>query len=311
LEIGVVGCGAMGSIYAALFAESGHNVFVVDTNIAHVEAIKRSGLKITGASGERVIKFQAYTAVPPRKAELLVVAVKAMHIASAIPAIRALITPKTMLVTIQNGLGAAEELVRTIKHRKTFVGVAQGFGASMPKPGLIHHSDMKAIRIGSFQPAPEGNRLGHLLNDLTSIWQNAGFETYSERDIRVAQWEKLICNVAYSPLCALTGMTLGEVLRNEYISKISRAAAVEAWEIARDHNIPLNFDDPVKEVRNFGERMPNAKPSVLLDIEAGRPSEIDVINGAVPIEAEKVGSSAPVNSTLTNLVRSLERTRYE
>jgi 2-dehydropantoate 2-reductase len=299
----------MGSIYAALFADSGHDVFVVDTNVSHVKAINQNGLKITGASGDRTIRLEAFTEAPLKKADIVIVAVKAMYLTSAVPAIRTLIDSGSIIVTIQNGLGGAESLAGVIKHRNFLIGVAQGFGASILEPGLIHHSDMKSIRIGRLQSIAGDDSQEQLLNDVTKIWQHAGFEAYAEQDIRAVQWEKLICNVAYSSLCALTGMTLGEVLGDEYIGNISRAAAIEAWEVARAHNILLSFDDPVKEIRDFGERMPNAKPSVLLDIEAGRPSEILFISGAVPIEAKKVGKTAPVNNTLTGLVRSLERCR--
>ncbi|HIF73634.1 MAG TPA: 2-dehydropantoate 2-reductase [Porticoccaceae bacterium] len=309
MKIAVVGCGAMGSIYAALFADSGHDVFVVDTNVSHVKAINQNGLKITGASGDRTIRLEAFTEAPLKKADIVIVAVKAMYLTSAVPAIRTLIDSGSIIVTIQNGLGGAESLAGVIKHRNFLIGVAQGFGASILEPGLIHHSDMKSIRIGRLQSIAGDDSQEQLLNDVTKIWQHAGFEAYAEQDIRAVQWEKLICNVAYSSLCALTGMTLGEVLGDEYIGNISRAAAIEAWEVARAHNILLSFDDPVKEIRDFGERMPNAKPSVLLDIEAGRPSEILFISGAVPIEAKKVGKTAPVNNTLTGLVRSLERCR--
>ena len=305
----MVGCGAMGSIYAALFSDSGHDVFVVDTNVSHVKAINQNGLKITGASGNRTIRLEAFTKAPLKKADIVIGAVKAMYLISAAPAIRTLIDSRSIIVTIQNGLGGAESLAGVIKHRNFLIGVAQGFGASILKPGLIHYSDMKSIRIGRLQSITGADSQEQLLNDVTKIWQDAGFEAYAEQDIRAVQWEKLICNVAYSSLCALTGMTLGEVLGDEYIGNISRAAAIEAWEVARAHNILLSFDDPVKEIQDFGERMPDAKPSVLLDIEAGRPSEILFISGAVPIEAEKVGKTAPVNNTLTGLVRSLERCR--
>lgn len=91
-----------------------------------------------------------------------------------------------------------------------------------------------------------------------------------------------------------------------HIGPVSRAAATEAYGVALARGISLPFDDPIAHVRAFAARMPDAKPSVLLDLQAGRASEVGVINGAVPREAEKVGISAPVNATLTGLVRALE-----
>jgi 2-dehydropantoate 2-reductase len=91
------------------------------------------------------------------------------------------------------------------------------------------------------------------------------------------------------------------------VGPISRAAATEAFEVARALGIALGFEDPVAHVRAFAGRMPLAKPSVLLDVEAGRPSEVGVINGAVVREAARAGVPAPVNDTLTRLVLALER----
>lgn len=123
------------------------------------------------------------------------------------------------------------------------------------------------------------------------------------------QWERLICNVAYSALCALTGMVIGEVLDDPEIGPVSRAAAIEAWSVARARGVAISVEDPVAHVREFAARMPSAKPSVLLDVEAGRISEIDVINGAIVREAKKADMFAPVNATLTGLVKALEQRR--
>jgi 2-dehydropantoate 2-reductase len=122
------------------------------------------------------------------------------------------------------------------------------------------------------------------------------------------QWEKLICNVAYSGLSALTGMTVGEIMDNPGIGAVSRAAATEAWRIGKLCGVAIDVADPVTHVRAFGTRVYRAKPSVLLDHEIKRPSEIDVINGAIPREAAKLGAEAPVNATITALVKEKERT---
>jgi 2-dehydropantoate 2-reductase len=86
-------------------------------------------------------------------------------------------------------------------------------------------------------------------------------------------------------------------------------AAVEAWKIGKAKGVAMQTEHPVQMVRDFAARMPDAKPSVLLDIEAGRLSEVGFINGAIPLEAQKLGLAAPVNQTLTGLVHSLELSR--
>ena len=144
------------------------------------------------------------------------------------------------------------------------------------------------------------------VRQIAAMWASAGFDAAAVDDILAMQWGKLICNVAYSAPCAITGMTVGEVRDHPLIGAISRAAASEAFGVARKLGVELAFDDPVEEVREFAARMPGAKPSVLLDIEAGRVSEVDVINGAVPEQAKKIGAAAPINAALTTLVQTLE-----
>lgn len=301
-SVAVVGCGAMGSIYAGLLADAGHRVLAVDTNQAHVAAINRQGLRVSGASGDRVVALEAHSAPPHQAVDLIVIAVKAAHAATAAAGASVLMGAETLVLTIQNGLGAAEAVAAEVGPERLIVGVAQGFGASLPEPGHAHHNDMKAIRFGAYGALDPAS-----VEAVAAGWRAAGFDTAAVADILAMQWEKLICNVAYSAPCAITGMTVGEVMDHPEMGAVSRAAATEAWRVARALGIGIDVADPVALVRDFAGRMPAARPSVLLDLEAGRISEVDVINGAIPREAAKAGLTAPVNETLTALVRTLER----
>lgn len=302
MNIAVVGCGAMGSIYAGLLADAGNDVVAVDTNERHVDTINRQGLRVSGASGDRTVTLRAFTTPPPRPVDLLIIAVKAAHAASAAAAARPLVGPGTRILTIQNGLGAADAVAEALGGERLIVGVAQGFGASLPAPGHAHHNDMKAIRMGAY-----GALAAVEVDAVAGTWRDAGFDASAVADILAMQWEKLICNVAYSAPCALTGLTVGDVMDDDDVGPVSRAAAIEAWHVARALGVAIGVDDPVALVREFAGRMPSAKPSVLLDIEAGRISEVGVINGAVPVQARAAGLEAPVNATLTGLVKALER----
>lgn len=304
-RIAVVGCGAMGSIYAGLLASAGNDVLAVDRSAAHIDAIARHGLRVSGASGDRTVAVDAHTDVPdvgPAGVDLVILAVKAGQVAEAAAASRRLLGPDTLVLTIQNGLGSAEVVAAEVGEDRLLVGVAAGFGASRPEPGHVHHNDMKAIRMGAHVGVA-----AERVEAVARLWRDAGFDAEATDDIAAMQWEKLICNVAYSAVCALSGATLGEVLDHPELGRVSRAAATEAWSVALDLGVAIDVADPVEHVRAFGARMPAAKPSVLLDLEAGRPSEIDVINGAVGREAARIGRDAPVNDTLTDLVLALER----
>jgi 2-dehydropantoate 2-reductase len=300
-RIAVLGCGAMGSIYAGLLASAGHEVICISRNTRHVAAINKNGLRVSGASGDRTVQVRAVTQAPNDKVEVLVIGLKARDIPSVVEA-KHMLNEQSIIVTIQNGLGSAETVAKLLGKEQLVVGIAQGFGASLPEPGHSHHNGMKALRLGAYAAGSDSH-----VTRVARMFTDAGFDTEPSQDITAVQWEKLICNVAYSGPCALTGMTVGEMMDDPIMGEVSRAAAVEAYEIANLRNIKISFTDPIAYVRDFAARMPAAKPSVLLDIEAARRSEIAVINGAVAREAAKVGTTAPINATITALVQTLEK----
>ena len=305
----------MGSVYAALLASAGNEVLVVDRWAAHVEAIRAQGLRVEGASGERTVALSAHTTPPDEAVEMVVIAVKAYDVGAAAASAAALMGPETVAITIQNGLGSADVVAETLGAAKLgagrlMVGIAGGFGASFRGPGHVHHNGMEVIRMGAYLSAhlsAPGRLPFERVEEAVAVWRAAGFRAEAARDIAVMQWEKLICNVAYSAPCTLTGLTIGQVMDDPDIGPVSRAAASEAWSVARARGVAITVEDPVAHVRAFGAKIPNAKPSLLLDYEAGRRGEIDVINGAIPREAAKAESEAPVNATLTRLVRFRER----
>ncbi len=309
-RIAVVGCGAMGSVYAGLLAASGHDVLAVDPWAAHMQAIAERGLQVSGASGEHLVRLRAATVAPAEPMDLVIVATKAAEVAAAARQAQALLGPETVVLTIQNGLGSAERVAEAVGAERLAVGIAGGFGAAMRGPGAVHHNGMEIVRMGAHVAGANVAGVGldaARLEQVAALWRGAGFRAEAVADIAAMQWEKLICNCAYSAPCALVAMTIGQVMDDAEMGPVSRACATEAWEVARARGVAIDVADPIAHVRAFGARIPHAKPSLLLDHEAGRRSEIDAINGAIPREAAKAGITAPVNATLAALVRVRER----
>lgn len=303
MKIAILGLGAMGSVYAALFAEAGHEVWGIDPWEAHVTAIKKGGLRLEGASGNRVVKDLQVTTTPEdvTGCNLVIIATKASGVGAAAQAAAGMLGPYGLVLTIQNGLGAADRIAPHIDLSQVLLGVADGFGASIKGPGHAHHNAMNLIRIGEAE-----NRATERVAHLVKLWQDAGFNARGYDDITQLIWEKFLCNVTFSAPCTVFNQTVGALMATPEHWRIALGAMQEAYTLASLLNIALSFDDPEDYVTKFGAKMPNARPSMLLDHMANRPSELAAINGMVPVLGHKHGVPTPYNETLCAVLRQRE-----
>ncbi|MBN9005207.1 MAG: 2-dehydropantoate 2-reductase [Rhizobiales bacterium] len=302
-KIAIVGCGAMGSVYAALMVDAGHEVHAVTLWPDHAEAMATKGLRVEGASGDRTVSIHASTTTDGiGPCDLVIIATKAFDVEEAAKASVSLIGPETIVQTIQNGLGSPEIAAPILGADRIAVGVVGGFGASIKAPGHAHHNGMEMIRFGAYAGLPK-----QLLQASGKIWESAGFKVALFDDIRQMVWEKLIMNVAFSGTSCTTGLTIGEILADADAWHVARSCAEEAIAVASASGIKLDVGDPVEHIRKLGGKIPGARPSMLLDYNAGRRCEIDAINGAIPRVGKPLGIPTPANDTVVGIVRSRER----
>lgn len=300
MKIAIVGTGAMGSVYAAILGDAGHEIWAVDRWAEHVEAMRTRGLRLEGASGDRTVRVHATTeAADAGVCDLVIIATKALDVEAAAEAVRPLVGDETVVLPIQNGLGSADRIAGVLGEERVMIGVVGGFGASMVGPGHAHHNGWELVRLGE-RHGPATDRV----RAVAQVWEDAGFRVGVYDDVDQLVWEKLLCNVTFSGTCSVLEWTIGEVLADPHAWSVAAACASEVFAVAQAKGIHLAFDDPVAYARAFGETIPGARPSMLLDVLAGRPCEIDVINGAIPPAARSVGLEAPVNATITALVKA-------
>ena len=303
MKIAVVGAGAMGSVYAGLLAAAGNEVWAIDTWREHVDAIRAKGLRVEGASGDRTVRLDATTdPSEPGPCDLVIIATKADGVASAAASVEPLLRGDSLVLTIQNGLGAAERICRYLPPDNVLLGVAGGFGASIRGPGHAHHNGMELVRLGEL-----GGGITERLERVGGVWRDAGFNVECFDDIEQLVWEKFVCNVTYSGSCTIFECTIAEVQANEDAWKVASSCGAEAHAAGVAKGVRFSFDDPVAHVREFGRKIPNSRPSMLQDHLARRPSEIDAINGMVPVVAREVGTAAPFNEVVTAIVKAKER----
>jgi 2-dehydropantoate 2-reductase len=302
MKIGIVGSGAMGSVYGALLADAGNELWLFDRWREHVEAMRACGLRCEGASGDRTVRVHATTrAAEAGPCELVIVATKVMDIESAVDEARAMIGPETLVLAIQNGLGNVARIQRVLSPDNLLFGIAGGFGAEIKRPGHVHHNGMEAINLAEL----EGGITARL-KGVAEVWRRAGFTVHVHDDLWPVVWSKLVVNVAFSAICTVTGMRVGQARANEWAWGIACACVEEAVAVAAAKGIALAYDDPVQWVSDFAAKIPNARPSMYQDVRAGRRSEIDSIQGGVVAEGAKLGVPTPTCALMVRLVKALE-----
>jgi 2-dehydropantoate 2-reductase len=291
----------VGSLFAANLASLDDvEVWAYDLWDEHVAAINEHGLRLSGA-GEVVGRVRA-TSDPAEvpDCDFGIVATKSMHTSSAVAAV-ARAFEGGAVCSVQNGAGNEElvaEHVREVIRGTTFPA------GHLAEPGHVVWDTKGDTHIGPFEPRPAPMDKVRVLADACT---RAGMPTVALDDARGAQWRKLIFNAASNAIGALTGLSHGRVAEPP-TRELAWAVMAEGRAVADAQGIVL--DTSPEDLFDYAARTDvayNHKPSMLQDIQAGRETEIDFLNGAIVAFGERNGVDAPLNRTLTALVKGLER----
>ncbi len=302
MRICVVGCGAVGSLFAANLAQLGDvEVWAYDLDRAHVDAINADGLRLSGA-GDVVGRVRATTEgpeLPP--CEFGIVATKAMHTAAALAATAAAFTDGAVC-SVQNGIGNEETIADHV--RRVIRGTTFPAGRVLG-PGHVQWDVKGDTAIGPFEPSPATMEEVERLADACT---RAGMPTAALRDARGPQWRKVIFNAATNPVGALTGLTHGRVCEDPALRRLVSGLSDEGKAVAAAQGIVLDSDP--EELIDYAARPDVAyehKASMLQDVEGRRATEIDYLNGGIARFGRELGVATPLNETVWALVRGLER----
>lgn len=304
MKIAIVGTGAMGSVYAGHLGKAGHEVWAIDTWQEHLDVIATDGLTVSGVAGTFVVGDISVARAPAEvgPCDLWIVATKAGDVEDVAAQIAPLLEPESLVMAFQNGLGAGERVALHVPADQVLIGIAEGFGSSIPAPGKVHHNGMRLIRIGELPPKGLTDRLLRL----EAAWRDAGFNVRAFADVEQMIWEKFLCNVTLSAPTAAFDLTVGELMADADAWAVALGCLLEAYQLSQAMGVQLSFDDPVRYVTDFAATIPDASPSMRLDHLARRPAEIDAINGQVVVRCRELGLAAPYNETLCALLRRRE-----
>jgi 2-dehydropantoate 2-reductase len=302
MKIAVVGAGAMGSLFGAMLAEAGNEVWLYDVWAEHVQTINKNGLTIEREGQPRTLSIKATT--DPKQigqAQLVIIFVKSTHTASAAETARKLAGSDGAVMTLQNGMGNADILSEFIEPERVLAGTTS-HGATMLGPGSIRHAGIGATTIGAWAETEQGRERARKLSD---FFTKTGIETEAVDDVRSVLWNKLLINIGINAITALTTIKNGQILDLEITRKLSRNAVEEAMKIAGEMNIKVR-EDAVDHVYAVAEATAVNRSSMGQDVDNKRQTEIRTINGFIVRQAKRLGLKAPVNETLTALVETLE-----
>jgi 2-dehydropantoate 2-reductase len=274
MRIAVIGAGAVGLYFGAKLQRAGHDVrFLLRRDY---DAITASGLTVTSPAGDfhldRVQGFRSSREMG--EVDLVLVALKAFANKHLVEMVRPLMQGDTAVLTIQNGLGNEELLAEAFGAERVLGGVAL-VGCNRGEPGVVHHLAYGAIRLGEFsgRPSPRAKQFAAAFND-------AGINCEEVADLRKVRWEKLVWNIPFNGLCALTNRLPGELLAHPPMRRLITALMAEVISAGN----ALGLSEPIPE-RSYMEKIisrtekntAHYRPSMMIDRLEGRPLELEAI----------------------------------
>lgn len=296
-RIGMIGAGAMGSVFGLAFARAGFDVALFDANAAHIDAIRTHGLRVERPDGSHEIRRLAAFVDPAGmgKIDIAVILVDSANTRAAAGIAAGCLAHEGFALTLQNGIGNVEILRATLGEGRVVAGSSY-VSAAYLAPGRVLHSNVGETTMGE-PGGVAGERAAALARALTG----AGLPTRAVDGVMGHVWLKFALNCAINPICAATGLRPGEAAREPHARRLLDAAIDEILAVAQAAKIRLPCADPRREIVEHALTRYN-RPSMLQHVEAGRTPEIAALNGALVEAGAKLGVATPVNRTLADVV---------
>lgn len=300
LRICIIGCGAVGSLFAAHLAQKGEvEVWAYDVWKDHVDAMRRNGLRLSGAADFTArLNATSDTDEIPR-CDYGIVATKAIHTKSAIAQVARAFDENSAVCSVQNGVGNEELIAEHVKY------VIRGttFPAGHPiAPGHVGFDIKGDTWIGPFEPT---NTPMSKVEELAGLITRSGMNVIALKDARGAQWTKLIFNASTNPVGGLTLLHHGAATRLPATGQLFNDLIAEGEQVAKALGIELH-GDPRALVQKGANAPGKHRASMLQDVLAKRQTEVDFMNGAIVQWGEKTGVPTPLNKAMWQLIKGLE-----
>jgi 2-dehydropantoate 2-reductase len=296
------GGGAMGGLFGGWLQRSGQDVTLIDVSSEAVRAINDGGLWIEEKDGSVAVIPVRATDDPKSvgPVDLIVNFVKSYHTEAAIGAAKPMLGPETSVLTVQNGWGNADRIGEIVGEERVLVGLTYHSGTLL-RPGRVKHPGVGMTYLGEL----DGRESPRLLRAAAAL-REAGFETTISARILDEIWKKLALNACTLPTAALLRFFAHELVLYDDAKGLMAAILREVVAVAKAQGVALDYDERWKAITELLARAVGGKPSMLQDVEAGRRTEIEVINGAIVEAGRKAAVPTPVNGTMVSVIGALQ-----
>lgn len=297
-QILVVGAGSVGGFFGAHLAKHNPNVsFLLRSRTCDV--VKQKGLTIRSASG-------SFTVTPPvasdprelPKPDLIILGVKAYDLNQVMDQLEPVLTDETVILTLQNGIDTEDRILARLNRDCVVGGVAYIY-SKIAEPGVIDHYKKGAVAIGELM----GMESERLLK-IRELFASAGIPCQLSKDIRRTKWEKMCWNCVFNPLTVLIDDRVAKALDHPEMMGVIRQIVGEVAAVAATVKVPLPLDMADRVVK-ASQEIRDIHTSMYDDWKAGRPTEIDSLNGFVAEQGRRLGIPTPVNEALTAMIRTI------
>jgi 2-dehydropantoate 2-reductase len=279
-------------------------VTLIDVWQDNVDAINHSGLCIEDKTGNiekiNVRATSDYSSVGP--VDLALVFVKCYHTEQAVKSVAPLIGDNTTVMTLQNGWGNAPRIASIIGEERLMVGLTY-HGATMVGPGHARHTGQGMTFMGELN-----GQITDRLNWAAEAFRKAGFDVTVTTEVLKEIWSKLSLNVCTLPTAAMLRFTAEKLVEHDGSLDLMRALLREVVAVANAQGISIGYDERWEAITGLLKKAVGGRASMLQDVEKGRQTEIDVINGAIVEAGQRLGIPTPYNNAMVWLVKSLQET---
>ncbi len=297
-EILMLGAGSVGGFFGARLARQNPGVsFLLRPNT--LAAVKRNGLTIRSVDGTFTVRPQAASdARELPRPDLIVLGVKAYDLDEVLDQIEPVLTDKTVILTLQNGIDTEDRLLARLQRDCVVGGVAYIY-SKIAEPGVIDHYKKGAVAIGELM----GHESTRLLA-IRDLFASAGIPCHLSKDIRRAKWEKMCWNCVFNPITVLIDDHVAKALDHPEMTGVIRQIVGEVAAVSAALKVPLPADMPERVVKTTQE-IRDIHTSMYDDWKAGRRTEIDYLNGYIVKKGRELGIPTPVNEALTAMIKTI------